>query len=120
MRKLRVDSLGASFPDRLQNVGDDIDARPGAEVALAVDAHADRAGFEIAMPEDEHGVDFHLLGAGDFGFDVVAARVQLAADFVDAQFVRNRTGILEGRSFVADPEDAALLGREPEREVLFA
>ena len=67
-------SLGATLLDRIKKVGDDFLARLRAEVAFAVHAHADGAGFHVAVADHEHGVDFHLLGAGDLGLDVVAAR----------------------------------------------
>ena len=88
-----------------------------AEVAFAVDADADGAGFHVAVADDEHGVDFHLLGVGDLRFDVVAAGVEFGADLVGAQFGLDGAGVFEQRGFVADREDADLLGREPEREV---
>jgi len=78
--------LRPALSDRLQNVTDALGARFGAEVALAVDADADRVGFHIPRADDEHGVDFHLLGVGDLGFDVVGAGVEFAADLVGAQF----------------------------------
>ena len=49
------------------------------EVAFAVDADGDVAGFEVAFAEDEHGVDFPLLGVGDLGFDRVAASESIVA-----------------------------------------
>src|SRR4029453_18572496 len=48
--------------DRLQDFGNGLTARLGAEVALAVDADADGVGVQVAFPDDEHGVDFDLLG----------------------------------------------------------
>ena len=32
--------------------------------------------IHVAVADDEHGVDFHLLGVRDLGFDVVAAGVE--------------------------------------------
>ncbi len=69
------------------------------------------------MADHEHGVDFHLLGAGNLGFDVIAAGVELRPDFVRAKFVLDRARVFDQRRFVADRQDADLLGREPEREV---
>ena len=69
------------------------------------------------MTEHEHGVDFHLLGAGDLGLDVIVAGVELGPDFVSAEFGLDGARVFEQRGFVADREDADLLGREPEREV---
>jgi hypothetical protein len=46
-------------------------ARFGAEIAFAMDADADRVGVHIALSDNEHGVDFHLLGALDFAVDAV-------------------------------------------------
>jgi hypothetical protein len=48
--------------DRLQYFRDDFIAWLGAEVALTVHADSDGISFEIAIADDEHGVDFHLLG----------------------------------------------------------
>ncbi len=42
-----------------------------------MDANADGFGFHVATADNEHGVHFHLLGGGNFGFDVVVARVKL-------------------------------------------
>ena len=52
-----------------------------------------------------------------FALIVVAARVELGADHVGAQFGLNGAGVFDERGFVADGEDAHLIGREPEREV---
>ena len=82
-----------------------------------MDADADGVGFHVAAADDEHGVDFHLLGVGDLRFDVVAAGVEFGADSVGAEFGLDGAGVFEERRFVADREDADLLGREPEREV---
>ena len=89
----------------------------GAEIAFAVDADADGVGFHVAVADDEHGVDFHLLGVRDLGFHVIAAGVELGADLMGAEFGLNCAGVFEQRRFVADREDADLFGREPEREV---
>lgn len=40
--------------------------RLGAEVPLTVNADADCIGFHVALSDDEHGVDFHLLDPLDF------------------------------------------------------
>ena len=80
-------------------------------------AHADGICFQVAISDHEHGVDLHLLGGGDLGFDVIAARVELGADFVGAQFGLNGAGVFEERCFIADRQDADLFRREPEREV---
>ena len=61
-------------------------ARFGAEVAFAVDAHADGVGFHVAFSDHEHGVDFHLLGALDFAVDLVGAFVDFRAHLMSAQF----------------------------------
>ena len=44
-----------------------------AEVAFAVQAHAHVAGFQVAAADDEHGVDFRLLGFGNLRLDRVGA-----------------------------------------------
>ena len=74
-------------------------------------------GFHVAISDHEHGVDFHLLGVGDLGFDVVAAGIELGADLVGAEFGLNCAGVFEERRFIADRQDADLFGREPEREI---
>ena len=48
---------------------------------------------------------------------MVAAGVELGADLVGAQFGLDGAGVFEQRGFVADREDADLLGGEPERDV---
>src|SRR5688572_28527950 len=81
-----------SFPlrpalfDRGKQVGNHFVARLRAEIALTMDTYADGVRFQVAIADDEHGVDFHLLGVGDFGLDVVAAGIELTADLVGAQF----------------------------------
>ena len=47
-----------------------------------MDADANGVGFHIPRADDEHGVDFHLLGVRDLGFDVVGGRIEFAADLV--------------------------------------
>jgi hypothetical protein len=54
--------------DRPQKVSDDFGARLGAEIAFAVNADTDSVGFHVAVSDDEHGVDFHLLGVAIFVF----------------------------------------------------
>jgi hypothetical protein len=49
----------------LEQICDNHIPRLRAKVALAVDADADGVRFEVALADDEHGVDFHLLGVGD-------------------------------------------------------
>src|SRR5437899_2153563 len=44
-------------------------------------------GFHVALADDKHGVDFHLLGALDFAVNVVAALVDLSANLMHAQLV---------------------------------
>ena len=58
---------------------------------------ADGVRFHVAVSDHEHGVDLHLLGAGDLCFDVIAARVELGADFVGAQFGLDGAGVFEER-----------------------
>ncbi len=48
---------------------------------------------------------------------MVVAGVEFAADFFGAEFGLDGAGVFDERGFVADGEDADLLGREPEREV---
>ena len=52
-----------------------------------MDTDADGFGFDVALSDDEHGVDFHLLGALDFAVDVVAALVDLGTNLLLAQFI---------------------------------
>src|ERR1041384_2831855 len=87
--------LGASFPNRLQDLCDGFGARFGAEIAFAVDADADRVGFHFAICDYEHGVHFHLLGALDFAVDLIAAFVEFSAYLMSAQFVQNRSRVLD-------------------------
>ena len=54
-----------------------------------MDADADGVGFQVAVADDEHGVDFHLLGVRDLCFDVVGAGVEFAADLVCAKLGLN-------------------------------
>ena len=78
-----------------------------------MNAKAGGVGFQVAVADDEHGVDFHLLGVRDLGLDVVGADVEFAADLMGAQFGLNRAGVVEQLSRdcgIADGEDADLLG----------
>ena len=52
-----------------------------------MNANADGVCVHVAFSDDEHDVDFHLLGVLDFAVDVVAALVDLGADLMSAQFV---------------------------------
>ena len=81
--------------DRLQNFRDRFVARFRAEIAFAVDADANGVGFQVAFADDEHGVDFHLLGPLDFAVDLVGAFVDLRADLMSAQFVQNRSRVID-------------------------
>ena len=83
-------SLGASLPNRLQDFGD----RFGAQIALAVNADTYGIGFHIAFSNHEHGVHFHLFGAQDFAVDLIVAVVDLSADLMSAQFVQNRSRVI--------------------------
>jgi hypothetical protein len=49
----------------LKDLGSRFAARIGAEISFAVDADANGVGVQVAFSDDEHGVDFHLLGALD-------------------------------------------------------
>ena len=62
-------------------------ARSGAEIAFAVHADAHGVAFHVPFPDHEHGVNFHLFGVCNLGFDVVAAAVELGANLMGAQFV---------------------------------
>jgi pheromone shutdown protein TraB len=55
--------LGATFPNRLQDIGNRFGARLGAEVAFAVDADTHGVGFHVALSDREHRVHFHLFSA---------------------------------------------------------
>ena len=70
-------------------------ARFRAEIAFAMDADADGVGFHVAFPDYEHGVHFHLLGALDFPVDLVVALVDFRADLVTAQFIQNRSRVID-------------------------
>ena len=82
-----------------------------------MDANTDRVGFQVALSDDEHGVDFHLFGALDFAVDLIGGFVDLGADLVCAQLLQDRHRILDHFGVVADGDDADLLGREPKREI---
>src|SRR5205823_5041549 len=103
--------------DRQENVRDRFATRFGAEISFAVNADAHGIGVHVAFSDYEHGVDFHLFGALDFAIDLVGAFVQLRADFMSAQFVQNRSRVIEQLRFVTDGENAHLFRRQPEREI---
>ena len=50
-----------------------------------MEADADGVRFPVAVPDHEHGVDFHLLGVRDLHFHLVGAGVELAADLLCAE-----------------------------------
>ena len=60
-----------------------------------MDADADGVGFHVAFSNHEHGVHFHLLGALDFAVDLVGAFVDFRADLMSAQFLQNRSRVIE-------------------------
>jgi len=62
-------------------------------------------------------VDFGLFGLLDFAVDLVVAVIPLGAHEVGAQFPHEGLGVVHQRGFLADGQDAHLLGGEPEREV---
>ena len=64
--KREVPWLAASFANRGKQSGDYLIARLRAEIAFAVQAQTDGVRFHVAVSDHEHGVNFHLLGAGDF------------------------------------------------------
>ncbi len=76
-----------------------------------MDADADGVRFHVAFSDHEHGVDFHLFGALDFAVDLVGAFVDFRADLMSAQFVQNRSCVIEQFRVIADGEDAHLFGR---------
>src|SRR5258708_3034972 len=88
-------STAAAVFDRLQDFSDGFGARFGAEIAFAMDADTYGVGFHVAFSDHEHGVHFHLLGALDFAVDLVGAFVDFRADLMSAQFVQNRSRVIE-------------------------
>jgi hypothetical protein len=89
VRLLGLYSLGDSRCNLLKQTRDNFVTRSRAEITLAMHPHTDGVRFQVAFPDHEHGVHFHLLGAGDLGFDVVATGVELGADLVGAELVVN-------------------------------
>ena len=87
--------MGAPLFDCGEKIRDHFVARFRAEIAFAVDADADGVGFHVAFSDHEHGVDFHLFGALDFAVDLVGAFVDFRADLMSAQFVQNRSRVIE-------------------------
>src|SRR5882724_5815903 len=102
-------STGAALFDRPQDFGDGFGARFGAEIAFAVDADANGVGFHVAFSNHKHGVYFHLLGSLDFAVDLVATFVDFRADLMSAQFLQNRSRVVDQLRFIADGENAQLL-----------
>src|ERR1051326_1460134 len=106
----------ATVFDRLQDFGNRFGARSGAQIAFAVNTHADGVGVHIAFSNHEHRMDFHLFGALDFAVYLVGALVDLRADFVSAQLVQNRSSIIDYVWIITDGEDPHLVGRTPEQK----
>ena len=77
-------------------------------------AKADGSSFHIAVADDESrrcGMDFHLLGVHDLGFNVVAAGVELGADWnarssVWGWYAHNRAAVLHRRLERREPVQA--------------
>jgi hypothetical protein len=80
---------GATFFDRLKNIRDHVIARLRAEIAFAVHAKTHSVGFHVAVADNQHGVDFHLLGALDLAVNFVGRSVELGADFMRTKVVQN-------------------------------
>jgi hypothetical protein len=75
--------------------------RGGTEIAFAVDADAHGVGVHVVPADHEHGVDFHLFGALDLAVDLVGAFIDFRANLISAQFVQNRTRVVDQSWFVA-------------------
>jgi hypothetical protein len=109
--------LGSSLFNRLQDVCDHLGFGLGALRALAVQAHANVAGFEVATTDDEHRVDFGFFRVGDFALDRVGAEIGLDTDFAAAKFVGDLFPVGNEIVIGIQGQDADLFGREPEREI---
>src|SRR3954468_18270052 len=114
---IHADDLRAALPDRCQYIPYDFPTWLGAEVTFAMNANADCLGLHVPITDDEHGVDFHFFGVGDFRFDMIGARVEFSADLMGPELVEDGAGIIEKRRFVADGKNTDLLRVEPEREI---
>jgi hypothetical protein len=73
--------------------------------------------FEIAMTDDQHGVHLHLLSVLHLAVNLVARGINRRAHSILAELALDRPGVIDERYFIADRQDADLLGAEPEREV---
>ena len=110
-------SLRPAFFGGGDDVRDDFRARLRAQVALTVNAHAHVSGFQVAVADDEHGVDLRRFGLEHLALDVVAGGVDLGADACGAQFALDAARVFHEQFFVAQRQHAHLHGREPEREI---
>ena len=97
--------------------------------AFVVETDADRAGFQVAAADDEHGVDAQLFRVLNFrarsrfiGVDGITAEVGAHADHLSAQFVGDVLRVFHERGgrgivFRANGDDTHLIGCERESEV---
>src|SRR6266481_2868551 len=110
-RRKRTQSSAPLFYG-LENVGNRSAAWFRTEIAFTVNADADGVGVHVAFSDDKHRVHFHLFGALNFAVDVVAALVDLGANLMRAQLVKDRYRIFEHFRVIADWQDAHLFGRQ--------
>src|SRR5579862_8944934 len=92
---------GTPLFDRLQNLGNDFGLGLRPDVAFAVKANTDRAGFHVATANDQHGVDLGLLSVRNLTVDLIRAVVPFRADKVGTEFVHDGLGIVHQRFFIA-------------------
>ena len=80
-------------------------------------SNAHRTGGKVALPDDEHGVDFRLFRTKHLAVDLVGGRIDRDADAVCAEFFLDPLSLGDQRFVISDGEDADLLWGEPQGEV---
>ena len=73
-----------------------------------MEADGNVAGVHVAAADDEHRVDFRLLGFLNLAVDLVRREIRLAADETGAQLVHDGLGVIHQRLLLADGHRAPL------------
>ena len=68
--------------DVMNRGSDRFGTRFRAQVALSMNANAYRPGFHVALSDDEHGVNFHFLGAENFAVNLIGTEVDLGSNII--------------------------------------
>jgi hypothetical protein len=79
--------------DRRQNLRHDFALRLRADVAFAVQTDGNVSGFHVAVADDEHCVDFRLLGFLNLAVDFVQTGNSICMNHVSPELVHDRHSV---------------------------